>query len=250
MFFLCRGWCFAAAVFSGLQTLLASHPLPKSGIADGESRASLRHLQRLVGDGACLRMRPGADATAYLHAVLNGVVDLPSIARWSAEECADGFPPPSASTAAEHAPAHATSSANSPLLTPADFRMLFLNYVKEEAEAFFTQGEVQQILAQAASTPQSTKATPASSPRAPAQSTSAAPGVGDSCATKQPQAQRVAASATSAPGALDESNFPSLGAVMARRRDATVRRVFSAVGNSGKLFHTNTGLMPSCLRPS
>ena len=170
-------------------------------------------------------MRPGADATAYLHAVLNGNVDLLLVARWSAEECADGSPPPSANTSAEHAHAHAASSANSPLLTPAGFRVLFLDYVKTEAGAFFMQAEVQHMLAQAASTPQSAKATPACSPRAPSQSTGAGPSEVDSCASKQPQAQQGAASAPSAPGALDESNFPSLGAVMARRSDATVRRV-------------------------
>ena len=195
-------------------------------------------------------MRPGAVATAYLHAVLSGNVDVPSVARWSAEECADGSPPPSASIADGNAHAHSASSGTAPLLTPANFRVLFLNYVKEEAEAFFTQAEVQQLLAQAVSTPQSAKATPASSPRAPAQSTGAGPGVGDSCATRQPQAQRGATSAPSAPGALDESNFPSLGAVMARRSDATVCSAIFVVCNNDYLFHADIRHVHCCSRSS
>ena len=173
----------------------------------------------------CLRafMRSGADATAYLHAVLNGSVSLDTVARWSAEDCADSTPPPSASNGTGHA--HEAGSGQSPLLTPAGFRVLFLNHVKEEAETFFAQAEVQQMLAQAASTPLSTKATPASSPRAPAQSAGWGPGAGDGCHLKQSKAQRGAAAAARAPGALDESNFPSLGAVMARRSDAMVRGV-------------------------
>lgn len=165
----------------------------------------------------------------YLHAVLGGEVAWEAVTCWAVEDRATSVPAPASGNAAEQAAKRGPPSG----LTPARFRMLFLNYVKEEAELFFAETEQQQ--AQAAAGHQISSAPPPSSPqpqlRMPTQCVDARAHKDSGSAAPQPPAHRSAA-AQSAPGALDESNFPSLGLLMSSSRSDTVRH--------GSLFFKST----------
>jgi len=156
------------------------------------------------------------DACDYLHAVLEGGLgdDLDALASWSVADNSTTALPPAPGVALNH-DAHCACAAPAGL-TPARFRALFLGHVRAEAEALLA--ETEPLAAQAGagghgcgsagpSSPQ-----PQQRPAPAARAGASAAGARGAPAAPPPRP----AGAHSAPGALDDANFPALSTCSAR----------------------------------
>jgi len=156
------------------------------------------------------------DACDYLHAVLEGGLgdDLDALASWSVADNSTTALPPAPGVALNH-DAHCACAAPAGL-TPARFRALFLGHVRAEAEALLA--ETEPLAAQAGAGGHGCGSAGPSSPQpqqrpAPAASAGAsAAGARGAPAAPPPRP----AGAHSAPGALDDANFPALSTCSAR----------------------------------
>ncbi len=149
-------------------------------------------------------------ARDYLHSVLDGGLgdDLDALASWSVADDSTTASAPAPRMAVDN-DAHCACAAP-PGLTPACFRALFLGHIRAEADALLA--ETEPLAAQAGAGGQGCGSAGPSSPQpqqrpAPAASAGAsAAGARGAPAAPAPRP----AGAHSAPGALDDANFPAL----------------------------------------
>jgi len=166
-------------------------------------------------DGAC----------DYLHAVLDGGLgdDLDALASWSVADDSTTASPPAPGTAVDH-DAHCACAAP-PGLTPARFRALFLGHIRAEAEALLA--ETEPLAAQAGAGGHGCGSAGPSSPQ-PQQRPAPAASAGASAVGARgapPATAPRPAGAHSAPGALDDANFPALSTSSARSGKVRVLNV-------------------------
>jgi len=155
-------------------------------------------------------------ARDYLHSVLDGGLgdDLDALASWSVADDSTTASAPAPRMAVDN-DAHCACAAP-PGLTPACFRALFLGHIRAEADALLA--ETEPLAAQAGAGGQGCGSAGPSSPQpqqrpAPAASAGAsAAGARGAPAAPPPRP----AGAHSAPGALDDANFPALSTCSAR----------------------------------
>jgi len=149
-------------------------------------------------------------ARDYLHSVLDGGLgdDLDALASWSVADDSTTASAPAPRMAVDN-DAHCACAAP-PGLTPACFRALFLGHIRAEADALLA--ETEPLAAQAGAGGQGCGSAGPSSPQPqqrPAPAASAGASAAGARGAPAAPAPRPAV-AHSAPGALDDANFPAL----------------------------------------